>query len=120
MDTSFRLMASAAVLALAMPGPVVAQTTAGDASQALSPEDEADLICILTTYPRQARALERMAFFFGRYSARNPGINFTQALNRAMDSFGRLSRDQQNAKSGDCQEIFARAFGENGSEGSAR
>ena len=120
MNRSFRLVASALALALAMPFPAVAQTTNSEPSSALGPEDEADLLCILTTNPRQERGLERMAFFFGRYSARNPGINFTQALNLAMDSFLQLSREQQNARSEACQQIFAQAFGENGSGGSTR
>ncbi len=110
MKRRFSFAIAALAACLAVPDAGFAQA-AGATATDLSDEDKHDTLCILVTDPRVERGAERIAFFFGRVSARNPHARFTPTLNAAMPFFRELDRGEQNALSRTCQEEFTVAFG---------
>ena len=109
MNTRFSVASAILAAGMAVPGAGHAQNATSNMT--MSDEDRRDALCILTTDARADRAMERMAFFFGRISARNSGARFTPTLNAAMPAFRELDKARQDALSRQCQEEFTAAFG---------
>jgi len=111
MKRRFFITVAALVAGLATPGVGLAQDGENTTSANLSGDDKHDVLCILTTGPREERGLERIAYFFGRFSARHPNSRFTPTLTSGMPYFRELDGREQNALSRVCQEEFRLAFG---------
>ena len=111
MKRRFFFAIAALAAGIATPGAGFAQNTEGAIPATFTDEDRHNVLCILTTHPREERALEKIAFFFGRFSAKHPNSLFTPTLNAGMSLFRALDKGEQDALSQVCREEFRVAFG---------